>query len=105
LNGTSLVVKGDLRGDEDVTIDGHVEGRIEFKDNLVTIGPTGSVTADVLARSVIVHGSVVGNVTASERVAVLASGSIEGDIVAPRVTIAETAHFRGHVDMKRFAPA
>jgi cytoskeletal protein CcmA (bactofilin family) len=99
--GKSVVIKGELSGSEDLTIEGHVEGRIELRDNVLTIGPNGKIRAEVFAKSVIVLGEVVGNVTASEKVDIRDNGSVDGDIISPRVAIAEGAHFRGSVDMQR----
>jgi len=99
--GKSVVIKGELSGSEDLTIEGHCEGRIELRDNVLTIGPNGKIRAEVFAKSVIVLGEVVGNVTASEKVDIRDNGSVDGDIISPRVAIAEGAHFRGSVDMQR----
>jgi cytoskeletal protein CcmA (bactofilin family) len=99
--GKSVVIKGELSGSEDLTIEGHVEGRIDLKDNILTIGPNGKIKAEVFAKSVVVLGEVTGNVTASEKVDIRDNGSVDGDIVSPRVAIAEGAHFRGSVDMQR----
>ena len=99
--GKSVVIKGELNGSEDLTIEGHVEGKIELKDHVLTIGPNGKIKAQVFAKSVIVLGEVNGNVTASEKVDIRDNGSVDGDIASPRVAIAEGAHFRGAVDMQR----
>jgi cytoskeletal protein CcmA (bactofilin family) len=99
--GKSVVIKGELSGSEDLTIEGHCEGRIELRESVLTIGPNGKIRAEVFAKSVIVLGEVVGNVTASEKVDIRDNGSVDGDIVSPRVAIAEGAHFRGSVDMQR----
>jgi cytoskeletal protein CcmA (bactofilin family) len=99
--GKSVVIKGELSGSEDLTIEGHVEGRIELRDNVLTIGPNGKIRAEVFAKAVIVLGEVAGNVTASEKVDIRDNGSVDGDIISPRVAIAEGAHFRGSVDMQR----
>jgi cytoskeletal protein CcmA (bactofilin family) len=96
-----VVIKGELSGSEDLTIEGQVEGKIELRQNVLTIGPNGKIKAQVFAKSVIVLGEVVGNVTASEKVDIRDNGSVDGDIVSPRVAIAEGAHFRGSVDMQR----
>ena len=101
--GKSVVIKGELNGSEDLTIEGHVEGKIELRDHVLTIGPNAKIRASVFAKSVIVVGDVVGNVTCSEKVDLRDNGSVDGDIIAPRVAIAEGAHFRGSVDMKRGA--
>ena len=99
--GKSVVIKGELNGSEDLTIEGHVEGTIQLKDHVLTIGPNGKIKAQVFAKAVIVLGEVTGNVTASDKVDIRDNGSVDGDIVSPRVAIAEGAHFRGSVDMQR----
>ena len=99
--GKSVVIKGELSGSEDLTIEGQVEGKIELRENVLTIGPNGKIRAEVFAKAVIVLGEVAGNVTASEKVDIRDNGSVDGDIVSPRVAIAEGAHFRGSVDMQR----
>ena len=102
--GKSVFIKGELSGSEDLTIEGNVEGRIELKDNTLTIGPNGKIRAEVFAKQVIVLGEVVGNVTASEKVDIRDNGSVDGDVTSPRVAIAEGAHFRGAIDMQRATP-
>jgi len=99
--GKSVVIKGELSGSEDLTIEGHVEGKIELKDNVLTIGPNGRIKAAVFAKAVIVLGEVNGNIAASEKVDIRDGGSVDGDIVSPKVAIAEGAHFRGSVDMQK----
>ena len=103
--GKSVVIKGELNGSEDLTIEGHVEGTIQLRDHVLTIGPNGRIKAQVFAKSVIVLGEVTGNVTASDKVDIRDNGSVDGDIISPRVAIAEGAHFRGSVDMQRKAGA
>jgi cytoskeletal protein CcmA (bactofilin family) len=99
--GKSVVIKGELNGSEDLTVEGHVEGKIELRDHVLTIGPNGKIKAQVFAKAVIVLGEVNGNVTATEKVDIRDGGSVDGDIISPRVAIAEGAHFRGSVDMQR----
>ena len=99
--GKSVVIKGELNGSEDLTIEGQVEGKIELRQNVLTIGPNGKIKAQVFAKSVIILGEVTGNVTATEKVDIRDNGSVDGDITAPRVAIAEGAHFRGSIDMQR----
>ena len=103
--GKSVVIKGELNGSEDLTVEGHVEGKIELRQHALTIGPNGKIKAQVFAKSVIVLGAVTGNITATESVGLRDSGSVDGDIAAPRVAIAEGAHFRGSIDMQRTASA
>jgi cytoskeletal protein CcmA (bactofilin family) len=101
--GKSVVIKGELNGSEDLTIEGQVEGKIELKDHVLTIGPNGKIKAQVFAKALIVLGEVNGNVTATDKVEIRDGGSVDGDIIAPRVAIADGAHFRGSVDMQRRA--
>ena len=99
--GKSVFIKGELNSREDLTIDGQVEGKIELKDHTLTIGSTGKTTAEVFAKALIVMGAINGNIAASEKVDLRDGAAVEGDIVAPRVVIAEGAHFRGSIDMQR----
>ena len=99
--GKSVVIKGELNGSEDLTIEGQVEGKIELKEHVLTIGPNGKIKAEVFAKMLIVLGEVNGNIAASEKVEIRDGGSVDGDIVSPRVAIAEGAHFQGSVDMQR----
>jgi cytoskeletal protein CcmA (bactofilin family) len=97
--GKSVIVKGELNGSEDLSIDGQVEGKIDLKNHLLTIGENGRIHAEIYAKAVVVHGQVVGNIVATERVVIRENGSVDGDIVAPRVSIAEGAMFKGKIDM------
>jgi len=99
--GKSVVIKGELSGSEDLTIEGQVEGRIELKQNVLTIGPNGRIKAEIFAKSIVVQGEVHGNITASERADIRDNGSVDGDLSAPRIAIADGAHFRGSIDMQR----
>lgn len=99
--GKSVIIKGELSGSEDLTIEGQVEGKIELKQNVLTIGPNGKIKAQILAKAVVVQGEVTGNISATERVDIRDAGSVDGDLSAPRVAIADGAHFRGSIDMQR----
>jgi len=99
--GKSVVIKGELSGSEDLTIEGQVEGKIELRQNILTIGPNARIKAQVFAKGVVILGEITGNVTATEKVDIRDNGSVDGDIAAPRVAIAEGAHFRGSIDMQR----
>ena len=101
LIGRSVVINGELNGSEDLTIEGHVDGKVELREHTLTIGIDGRVKAHVFAKSVVVQGELIGNINASERVEIHENGSVDGDIIAPRVAIAEGAHFRGSIDMQR----
>ena len=102
--GKSIVINGELSGSEDLTIEGRVDGKIELRNHVLTIGSNGRITAQVAAKSIIVLGHVKGNLAATEKVDIRESGSVEGDIVSPRVAIADGSHFRGSIDMQRTEP-
>ncbi len=97
--GKSIIFKGDLSGEEDLEIEGRVEGKIQLPNHQLTIGAHGRVTAQVEAKTVVVIGHVSGNVTATERVEVQASGVVDGDIHAPRLLIQEGAVVNGSIQM------
>src|SRR6478735_9035431 len=99
--GKSVIIKGELTGSEDLTIEGQVEGKIELRQNILTIGPNGKIKAQVFAKAIVIQGEVIGNVTATERVDIRDNGSVDGDLSAPRVAIADGAHFRGSIDMQK----
>src|SRR6187399_2282497 len=99
--GKSVIIKGELSGSEDLTIEGQVEGKIELRQNILTIGPNAKIKAQVFAKAVIVQGEVQGNIAATERVDIRDAGSVDGDLAAPRIAIADGAHFRGSIDMQR----
>ena len=97
--GKSITIKGDLSGNEDLQIDGSVEGRIDLPNNQLTIGAEGRVKAEVHAKSVVVIGHVTGNVSATDRIQVEANGIVDGDVKAPRLVIEEGATLNGSVEM------
>lgn len=99
--GQSISIKGELTGNEDLTIDGKVDGKILLKDHNLTIGANGRITAEVHAKTVVVVGEVIGNITADDKVEVAPSGSVTGDMRAPRVVLADGARFKGSIDMDR----
>jgi cytoskeletal protein CcmA (bactofilin family) len=99
--GQSIQIKGELTGNEDLTIDGTVEGNIQLKENNLTIGPNGNIKADINAKKVTIIGEVQGNVTAEETVEIRESGKLRGNITAPRLVIADGAFFKGSVEMER----
>lgn len=106
--GQSIHIKGELTGNEDLTIEGKVEGNIELKDHNLIIGANGSIKAELFAKNITIMGEVNGNVYAEERVEVTTSGKLNGNIIAPRVVIEDGARFKGSVEMesnKRFVPA
>ena len=98
--GKSVIIKGELSGSEDLTIEGQVEGKIELGHNVLTIGPNGRIRAQVLAKAVIVMGNVNSDITATEKIDIHEKASVNGDLVAPRVRIAAGGYFRGRINMR-----
>ena len=99
--GQSIHIKGDVIGNEDLTIEGKVEGKVFLKDHNLTVGANGKLVAEIQAKTVMVLGEVTGNITADDKVEVAATGSMRGDIQAPRVVLADGAKFKGAIDMDR----
>ncbi len=99
--GKFVVVKGKLTGSADLAIDGRFEGTIDLGDHALMIGSNARIKAPIVARAVTICGTVSGNVTATDRVDIRETGTVKGNIVAPRVAIVEGAHFDGRVDMPR----
>ncbi len=95
--GRSIRVEGKVISTEDLTIDGHVKGSIKLGDHSLTIGPGATITADLVAKNVTINGKVTGNVRAREQVDLRPTGSVVGNIVAPRLVMAEGAVITGHV--------
>jgi cytoskeletal protein CcmA (bactofilin family) len=96
--GKALRVEGRIISSEDLTIDGSVEGSIELGNHSLTIGPGAAVKADLTAKTITISGTVTGAVRATEKVELHATGSVEGDIVAPKFLMTEGATVRGRID-------
>lgn len=96
--GKSVVIKGELSGSEDFTLFGQMEGSIRLPDHTLTVGPHADIKADIVARIVLIGGTVTGNVTATEKVEIQASGSVTGDIGSPRLAVADGARLHGKVE-------
>jgi cytoskeletal protein CcmA (bactofilin family) len=99
--GQSIHIKGELTGNEDLTIEGKVEGKVFLKDHNLTVGANGKLVAEIQAKTVMVLGEITGNISADDKVEVAATGSMRGDITAPRVVLADGAKFKGAIDMDR----
>lgn len=98
--GPSISIQGDLSGDEDLMIQGRIDGEVRLEKNKVTIGKSGRVQADVHARSIEVEGRIKGNLYGAEDVIVRAAGRVQGNIVCGRVTLENGANFKGSIDME-----
>src|ERR1700688_4842373 len=101
--GGSLHVKGEITGNEDLHIDGSVEGLVQLEDRKLTVGATAKVTADVIAREVVVYGSVKGNLRARDRIEIKKDGSVVGDLTTARIMIEDGAYFKGSIEIDRSA--
>ena len=99
--GKSISIKGDLTGNEDIVIEGKVEGKVDLPNGQLTIGSDGTVKGEVHAKAVVVVGRVTGNVDGSERVEIQGSGTVEGDVRAPRLVVAEGAVLNGSIQMAK----
>jgi len=97
--GKSITISGDLTGEEDLVIEGKVEGKVTLPNSQLTIGANGAIKAEVQAKSVVVIGRVAGNVRGTERVEIQATGIVEGDVIAPRLIVAEGAVVNGSIQM------
>lgn len=98
--GASITVKGDISGEEDLLVQGRVEGTIDLKTNHVTVGTHGRVKADIHGRVIDIQGEVEGNLFGDEQVVVRKSGAVRGNITAPRVSLEDGANFKGTIDME-----
>ena len=97
--GKGVVVAGEIKGGEDLVIDGTVDGTIELPQHVLTVGPTGRVNAELSAQSVVVLGKVSGSIRASDLIRIGETGSVEGAVASPRLVIADGAQLQSRVDM------
>ena len=98
--GQSVVIRGELSGDEDLYIDGDIQGTINLPEGRLTIGPNARVKADISVRDVVIFGHLTGNVQATGRVDLQPSALVKGDILAGRLSIEESALLKGKVELK-----
>lgn len=98
--GPSISIHGDVTGEEDLVVQGRIEGKIDLKQNNVTIGKDGRVKADIYGRLIQVEGEVRGNLFGDEQIVVATSGQVVGNITAPRVTLEDGCRFKGSIDME-----
>jgi cytoskeletal protein CcmA (bactofilin family) len=101
--GRSIQINGDVRGDEDLRIEGDISGTVQLKNSNLTIGKEGKVRADVYARSITVYGTTEGDLYATERINVHINAQVRGNITAPKVGIEEGARFKGSIEMDQDA--
>jgi cytoskeletal protein CcmA (bactofilin family) len=99
--GASLHVKGEISGNEDLLIDGSVEGLVQLDERKLTIGASAKVTADIIAREVVVYGTVKGNLRAKDRIEIKKDGSVNGDLTTARIMIEDGAYFKGSIEIDK----
>jgi cytoskeletal protein CcmA (bactofilin family) len=99
--GAGLHIKGEISGTEHLDVNGSIEGSIQLEGRTLTVGASGKVTADVAAREVVVHGSVKGNVRASDRIEIKKDASVVGELTTARIIIEDGAHFKGSIEIDR----
>jgi cytoskeletal protein CcmA (bactofilin family) len=99
--GASLHVKGEITGNEDLAIDGSVEGLVHLEDRKLTVGASARLTADVIAREVVVYGNVKGNLRARDRIEIKKDGSVVGDLTTARIMIEDGAYFKGSIEIDK----
>ena len=99
--GASLQVKGEISGNEDLLIDGSVEGLVQLDERKLTVGATATVTADIIAREVVVYGTVKGNLRAKDRIEIKKDGSVNGDLTTARIMIEDGAYFKGSIEIDK----
>ena len=99
--GSTLHVKGEITGNEDLLIDGSVEGLVQLEDRKLTVGASAKVTADVIAREVVVYGNVKGNLRARDRIEIKKDGSVVGDLTTARISIEDGAYFKGPIEIDK----
>lgn len=99
LIGPTILIKGDLTGEEDLLIDGRVEGRVELRKHNITVGKNGRVKADLYGKVITVEGEVHGNLYGDEQLVLRQSSTVRGNILAPRVVLEDGANFKGSIDM------
>lgn len=97
--GRSIQIDGDLRGEEDLRIEGDVNGTVQLRNNTLTIGSEGKISANVYAKSVTVDGLMEGDVFGSESVSIRKNAQVRGNITAPRVSLEDGARFKGSIEM------
>ena len=97
--GRSIHIDGDLRGEEDLRIEGDVSGTIQLRNNNLTVGQDGKIKADLYAKSIVVDGSVEGDLYGAERVSIRKSATVRGNVISPRVSLEEGARFKGSIEM------
>jgi cytoskeletal protein CcmA (bactofilin family) len=101
--GANLHVKGEISGNEDFHVDGTLEGLIQLDSGKLTVGASAKLAADVIAREIVIHGTVKGNLHARNRIEIKKEASVIGDLIAPRIRIEDGAHLKGTIQIDQKA--
>ncbi|HXG34086.1 MAG TPA: polymer-forming cytoskeletal protein [Bryobacteraceae bacterium] len=101
LIGKSVVIKGQIFSREDLYVDGEVEGTLELQDNRLTVGPHGTVKANIKAKEAVIIGTVHGNIEAAEKLDIRKDAKLVGDVKTARIVIEDGAYFKGSIDITR----
>ena len=99
--GASLHIKGEISGNEDLLLEGSVEGLVQLDERKLTVGATAKLTADIIAREVVVYGTVKGNLRAKDRIEIKKDGSVNGDLTTARIMIEDGAYFKGSIEIDK----
>jgi cytoskeletal protein CcmA (bactofilin family) len=99
--GPSLHIKGEISGNEDLLLEGSVEGLVQLDERKLTVGATAKLTADIIAREVVVYGTVKGNLRAKDRIEIKKDGSVNGDLTTARIMIEDGAYFKGSIEIDK----
>jgi len=97
--GSTISIKGDLTGEEDLLIEGRLEGKIEVRRHSATVGKNGNIKGDIYGKTITIEGTVEGNLYGEEQLIVRQAGTVRGNIVSPRVTLEDGSNFKGSIDM------
>jgi cytoskeletal protein CcmA (bactofilin family) len=100
-DGASLLIKGEIAASEDLVLHGRIEGKLSLPEHMLTIGPQAEISADIVARVLIIEGTVTGNAAATEKFEIRSGGRMIGNVVCPNVVMSEGSEFTGGVDMRR----
>jgi cytoskeletal protein CcmA (bactofilin family) len=99
--GSTFTIKGEISGEEDLQIDGKVEGPVSLRNHRLTVGRGGQLNSQINAREVVVYGNAVGNIRVRDRVEIKKDGEVTGDIVTARLSIEDGAYFKGSIEIER----
>jgi cytoskeletal protein CcmA (bactofilin family) len=103
--GSTFKIKGEISGDEDLQIDGKVEGPVSLRNHRLTVGHGAELSSEIHAREVVVYGKAVGNIRVRDRVEIKKNGEVIGNIATARLSIEDGAYFKGSIEIERSKPS